>query len=211
MSASGARPRSWHRPRFGAPSPRIVGRLLSRSFWVVIVLLVLSAVSVGAYSVLTHNWTIAPILSGSMKPGFPVGGVVVAQRVPVADLAVGDVIIFQSPYQPSEQVVHRIVDIQPDQSGQAAVKTKGDANAAEDPWTVNVEGNSIYVAQFTLPLLGYVAVNISPGVDLIIGGVILLLVVISSVLSRERRTAARNSLKQDVGGSGSAAVDRIPV
>jgi signal peptidase I len=152
--------------------------------------LLLAGAGLVTYSVLSGNWSIAPILSGSMRPGFPVGGVVVAERIPTSTLAVGDVIIFQDPDRPSDQVVHRIVQLTVGQSGQPALRTKGDANTAEDPWTFGLKGTSVYVAQFTLPLLGYPAVNTNHGIDLIIGGLILLLIALSTVISHERRAAA---------------------
>jgi signal peptidase I len=163
---------------------------IRRAVWALVAALLLAGLAVVAYSVLSGNWTIAPVLSGSMRPGFPVGGVVVAERHPTSELAVGDVIIFQDPDRPSEQVVHRITQLTVAPSGQPLLKTKGDANTAEDPWTISLQGTRVYVAQFTLPLLGYAAVNISRGIALMVGGVILLLVVVGTVVSRQRRTAA---------------------
>jgi signal peptidase I len=186
-----------------------------RAFFALLAALLLAGAGLVTYSVLSGNWTIAPILSGSMRPGFPVGGVVVAARTPTSELAVGDVILFQDPNRPSDQVVHRIIQLKLDQSGQPVVNTKGDANAADDIWTISLKGNSVYVAQFTLPLLGYAAVNTNHGIDLMIGGVILLLIAVSTVMSRERRVAAekaRVSLTASwpVGVTASAPNEGIP-
>jgi len=175
-------------------------------------LLLLAGAGLATYSVLSGNWTIAPVLSGSMRPGFPVGGVVVAMRVPMSQIAVGDVILFQNPDQPSEQTVHRVTKLKVDESGQPVVNTKGDANNVDDPWTVGLRGQSVYVAQFTLPLLGYAAVSTNRGIDLMIGGAILLLVALSTVMSRERREKARVSQEspRPAGVTASAPPDGIP-
>lgn len=171
------------------PSANGVALGFRRALLALVTVAPLAGAVIAAYSVLSGNWTISPILSGSMRPGFPVGGVVVAERIPTSDLAVGDVIIFQDPNHPSEQVVHRIVQLDFGQSAQPVIKTKGDANAAEDPWTISLQGTRVYAAQFTLPLLGYAAVNTNRGIDLVIGGAILLLVAISTLLSHGTRPA----------------------
>lgn len=192
-----------------------VARAIRRAFFAVLAALVLAGAGLVAFSVLSGNWTIVPILSGSMRPGFPVGGVVVAERTPTSALAVGDVILFQDPYRPSDRVVHRIVQLKDDPSGQPVVKTKGDANPADDIWAISLQGNSVYVAQFTLPLLGYAAVSTNRGIDLMVGGAILLLVAASTLLSRERRESPAKpgvalEASRPTGAAASAPSDGIP-
>jgi len=164
-----------------------VGRGLRLAIWSILIAALLGGGALVTFTIATGGWTISPILSGSMRPGFPVGGVVVAEREPMGSLAVGDVILFQNPNQPSVTMVHRIINLQVGPSGQPVVKTKGDANSAADPWTAVLRGRTIYVAEFTLPLLGYLAVGTNHGVDLMIGGAILLLVMVSIVLGRDRK------------------------
>ncbi len=198
------------------PSLHAVAHGFRRALWPLLSALLLAGAALVTFSVLSGSWTIAPILSGSMRPGFPVGGVVVAERTPTSALAVGDVIIFQDPNVPSEQVVHRIVQLTFEQSGQPVLKTRGDANNVDDSWTITLQEQSVYVAQFTLPLLGYAAVSANRGIYLMVGGVILLLVVASTVLSRERPRPAseeeRSSLKAlwTVDVAASPPGDRIP-
>jgi hypothetical protein len=69
-----------------------------------------------------------------------VGGVGISERVPVDSLAVRDVIVFQRPDKPSEQVVHRIVQLAVGSSGQVQINTQGDANTVRDPWTLTIRG-----------------------------------------------------------------------
>ena len=171
--------------------PATVAGRVRTGIWSLLAVVVLAAVTFAVFSVLSGAWTVTPILSGSMRPGLPVGGVAVSERVPVSSLAVRDVIIFQSPLNPDVTVVHRVIQLNFNSSGQAVVKTKGDANPVADPWTATLRGKDVYVVQFTLPLLGYPAVDPNHGVDLIVGGVIILLVVVGTVLTRERRATGR--------------------
>jgi signal peptidase I len=92
-----------------------------------------------------------------MVPLLPVGGVVVTERVPIASLRMGDVVVFHRPDRPAELVVHRIVALTPGVAG-PVVRTKGDANEVPDPWQVSLRGTTAYRASFSVPVVGYVAV-----------------------------------------------------
>jgi signal peptidase len=86
--------------------------------------------AVAVYPMVTGGAALA-VLSGSMTPGLPVGGMVFTQPVDPADVAVGDVLTFQRPSDPGELVTHRVVAI--DASGAAPLfTTKGDANDSAD-------------------------------------------------------------------------------
>ena len=93
------------------------------------------------------------IRSGSMRPGLPVGALVVATRVPAANLHVGDVIVFSRPDSPSDMVTHRIVAVEDSPTGKQFV-TKGDANSVADPWRVQAAGVG-WRESFSIPKLGY--------------------------------------------------------
>jgi signal peptidase I len=138
---------------------------------------------------------VTPVLSGSMRPGLAVGGAVISQRVPVDSLHVRDVIIFSDPYKPSEQIVHRIVRITKNKSGQLQFNTQGDANTVRDPWTITIRGNDVYRVRWSVPLLGYVANSYQRhrGYYLLGAGIVLILIAVTTVLGtsegRRRRRA----------------------
>jgi hypothetical protein len=79
----------------------------------VVVLAILLAVGLGVNSLVRGTWTVNPVLSGSMRLGLAVGGAVITERVPVDQLAIRDVIVFRDPNDPSEQIVHRIIAMNP--------------------------------------------------------------------------------------------------
>jgi len=167
-----------------------VGRFIKRALMMVLVLGILGTAGIGAWALEQGSWAVNPVLSGSMRPGFTVGGIVISQRIPVSELAVRDVIVFHNPNTPSEEMVHRIVQMTKGSDGQLLIKTQGDANPVRDPWTLTIRGHSVYKVRWSLPLLGYVAVAYQNyrGIALLGAGFILILVALSIVI-RQRRLA----------------------
>jgi signal peptidase I len=161
----------------------------------VLLLAVLGAAGICAFALVQGTWVVTPILSGSMRPGLAVGGVAVGQRVRVDSLAVRDVIVFADPYKPSEQIVHRIVRITKNKSGQLQFNTQGDANMVRDPWTITIRGNDVYRVRWTVPLLGYVANSYQNhrGDYLLGAGIVLILIAVSTVLGTRPRRRRRHS------------------
>jgi signal peptidase len=169
---------------------RALGLWTKKGLAMVFVLAILGTAGIGAWALAQGSWAVNPVLSGSMRPGFTVGGVVISQRIPVSQLAVRDVIVFHNPNKPSEEMVHRIVQMTKGSDGQLLIKTQGDANPVRDPWTLTIRGNSVYKVRWSLPLLGYVAVAYQNhrGIALLVAGFVLILVALSTVI-RQRRSA----------------------
>jgi signal peptidase len=146
-----------------------------------------------AVAVGTGGWQIRPVLSGSMRPGLPIGGVVVTEREPLAELQVRDVAVFHPPGQPNIDYVHRVVSLTRS-DGAVVVHTQGDANLYPDPWTLRLHGRWAYIAQFTVPLVGYPAVWVhSPQgrTDMLLVAAFLALVLIGSLAGDLRRRRRR--------------------
>ena len=97
------------------------------------------------------GWQFAAVLSGSMEPGFHVGGLVVIRPVDVSTLKVGEVISFISPTVSTDVAVcHRIIAIQY-VKGQEYFQTKGDANKSADrdlTPVANVKGREIFYISY---------------------------------------------------------------
>lgn len=95
------------------------------------------------------------VLSGSMEPVYPVGSIVFVQKVPAAEIQVGDPITFRLA-DGSTYATHRVVRI--DSSNEQFI-TKGDANDAEDSPTdfKNLVGRA---SSYSVPLLGYISIYI---------------------------------------------------
>jgi signal peptidase I len=164
------------------------GRWLRRGVLVLIVAL-LGAL---AFGVVSGRYEIRPVLSGSMRPGLPVGGVVLAEKVPTASLHVRDVIIFHRPGHPSELVVHRITTLSPSAAG-PVIQTQGDANDVPDPWKVTLQGSTAYRAKYSVPLVGYAAIWAhepqTRRLALLLAALLAVAVALSQLLRRVRRAS----------------------
>lgn len=108
-------------------------------------LIVLGMLVISALLVATHS-RVQPVLTGSMAPRYPIGTLVATTPVDSASLHVGQVVLFTPPEPygtPSGgPVLHRVVSLAPGPDGHVQVRTKGDANQAVDPWTLDATTSS---------------------------------------------------------------------
>jgi signal peptidase len=153
-----ARPAGQPKTPSSPPTPWS-GRLarVSRGARVALCALVLAAAGVAAVAVGSGSWQIRPVLSGSMRPTFPIGGAVVAQRVATSSLRVGEVVVLHPPDDRTISYMHRIVWLE-HRGSTVLVRTKGDANTTDDPWTVRIDSPVSYEVRFVVPDVGYAAV-----------------------------------------------------
>jgi signal peptidase len=113
----------------------------------VVCVLAYAALLVGGYKPIA-------VYSGSMVPTVKVGGLAVDRVVSARDVRVGDVITFQDPYVRGRLVTHRVIWIFHTSHG-LAYRTKGDANAVRDPWTIALP-DRVGRMSFSVPYAGYV-------------------------------------------------------
>ncbi len=108
-----------------------------------------------------------------MEPALVKGDIVAWMPVRIEDVEIGDIVVFKSYIKwPSEKLIaHRVTDIKiDDQTGNAMLETKGDANEWKDqngPYVQisyiredNLLGKVICIGQqpLKLPLIGYIGV-----------------------------------------------------
>jgi signal peptidase I len=94
------------------------------------------------------------VLSGSMKPTFAPGDMVIVTPEPLRDLRVGQIISYRIPVGDRHVQSHRVIKILR-RGAQPLVKTKGDANNTADPWTAELHGKTIWRVRGVLPKLGW--------------------------------------------------------
>lgn len=166
-----------------------LARRVRQAIVTAVVLGIVACIVLGAVALVSGSWQVNPVLSGSMRPGFSIGGIVISERIPVKELAVRDVIVFDRPGNASELVVHRIVSIEKGLDGKHLIRTMGDANPIRDPWTLMIDGKYAYKVRWALPLVGYVAVAYENhrGVTLLVAGLIVLLAVALALRAERRR------------------------
>lgn len=175
------------------PGRRLVGRAVS------LLTTVLVAASVAALLFLAvgpriFGYQTATMLTGSMAPLINAGDVVVTVPVPVSDIRPGDVITYRIPVEDRRVETHRVTEVFTAADGSKAVRTKGDANRAVDPWEASLKGDTVHKHVFTLPALGHAirAVRQPPVLDALTYGApaILALGLLRSIWREEPDTAS---------------------
>jgi signal peptidase len=107
------------------------------------------------------------IEGGSMGDAVPRGSIAYEEVVPAGRIRVGDVITYRPPGA-ERLITHRVAWIGQDRR----YRTKGDANAAIDPWTFRFAQPNQARVVFHLPYAGYAlaALEIRPVRMAVIGG-----------------------------------------
>jgi signal peptidase I len=97
------------------------------------------------------------VLSGSMKPYFGAGDLVIVTPESTRDVRVGQVISFHIPTGDHHVQTHRVVAVLR-RGAHPLIRTKGDANKAADPWTARLDGSTTYRVRAVVPKLGWLIV-----------------------------------------------------
>jgi signal peptidase len=143
------------------------------------------------------------VSSGSMRPTYNVGDLLIIQNVPSDKLQVGDVIVFEVSTR-SYDIVHRIIEIQyRSQDGKLYFRTKGDNNPSPDYWRGNEcwngmipQENVIGKVIFSVPLIGYVSLAVSSEYGVLIIGAVILLIILISIPFGEEKTPDEEGLEE---------------
>lgn len=124
-------------PSQPAPPPPRRRRSVSRALSGLLLAVVTLAAVGAAAAVVFCNLSIASVLSPSMEPAFGAGDAVVTRALATTRVKRGDVVVLPLPGSPGQRYVHRVFTVS-SEGGATTVRTKGDANAAPDTWTLQV-------------------------------------------------------------------------
>ena len=117
-----------------------------------------------AITIIFLVWTLRPVqvgggnyyfivTSGSMKPVFGTGDLVICHKTTFENVQVGDVVAVKYPYKEGVIIVHRVVE-----KGEDFLQTKGDVNPASDDFITAPENVLAKFTSFKIPKLGYLIV-----------------------------------------------------
>ena len=120
------------------------------------------------------------VMSPSMVPTLSPGDVAVTRPLPVAEIAVGDVITFLTA--DARMVTHRVIGVEPG----PGFRTRGDANADPDPDPV-AAGDVRGVLWYSVPWVGGVGAQLRTPAGAVIGGGLVALVAGALLLAGARR------------------------
>lgn len=148
--------RGRHRPVGRQARPRTLRARLLRalaSLLFVVSVLVLLAMTVGPR---VFGYRTATMLTGSMAPAINPGDVIVDTRVPATSVRVGQIITYHIPVQDHRVESHRVVWVGRSADGAVTVRTRGDANTADDPWTARLDEQTVWRVRSVVPFAGTV-------------------------------------------------------
>jgi signal peptidase len=97
---------------------------------------------------------VSPVLTGSMRPTYGPGDVILTRTVPTSTLHAGMIAVITPPGE-SKAFAHRLVSVTGDPT-RPFVRTRGDANPTVDSWKVQLAAPSTTVVIGSLPHLGSV-------------------------------------------------------
>ncbi|HSB40067.1 MAG TPA: signal peptidase I [Gaiellaceae bacterium] len=127
------------------------------------------------------------VLSGSMRPAFAPGDMVVVTPEPVASVRVGQVISYRIPVGDHHVQSHRVIAVTR-RGGEISVRTKGDANDAPDPWTATLHGTTVWQVRAVLPKLGWAVfwlrTPLAHGLTVLLAPLLLALLVVLQIWRR---------------------------
>lgn len=137
------------------------------------------------------------VSSGSMIPALNVGDIIIIRDGGTfGTLVNGDIIVFNSPYSNNRVIVHRIYSIS-ETNNLVTIITKGDNNPSPDGWLVTEE-HYLGKVILTIPKIGLLSSIISPPINYLIMGLLLLLIFISELKRIEKKPKKEEeSIKSD--------------
>ena len=118
------------------------------------VVLALSALM--AVSVMTMHLGVRAVLTGSMRPDYGPGAVLLTQQVPTASVKPGMIVLFVPPGEHVEYA-HRITSVTGTKNA-PVITTKGDANKVGDPWHAKLVAPTVDRVVGSVPTIGRVLV-----------------------------------------------------
>lgn len=123
------------------------------------------------------HYDVLAVLSGSMEPVYHVGSVIyVDTGINYNDIKINDVITFKTDN--DTVVTHRVMEID---KNEEVFRTKGDANDIMDSSPVRFE-NLLGKAKFTIPLIGYIAVNIKTTQGILLMAALFLIIILLQLI-----------------------------
>lgn len=152
-----------------------------KKIWNVITMIVITVVVILALILFVPKlFGITPmaVLSGSMEPTYHVGGLVFVQAVDANEIKQGDPITFTLG-DGNTVVTHRVIKVN---EAEQTFTTQGDANDSPDGSAIafsKVKGRAF---EFSIPLLGFLAVYLASTTGIIILGSIIAVVILISYI-----------------------------
>ncbi|MGI6678092.1 MAG: signal peptidase I [Dehalobacterium sp.] len=102
------------------------------------------------------NYQLMIVMSGSMKPVFDTGSIIVVKKVDPAAISKGAIITFRDTGNENRYITHRVMDVVRE-NGKVFYITKGDYNKMQDIYRSPAE-NVLGLVTADIPYLGYLLI-----------------------------------------------------
>ncbi|TAM85815.1 MAG: signal peptidase I [Jatrophihabitans sp.] len=184
--------------------------LLQAAAWLLLVVAagLLLAVTAGPRLL---GYRTATMLTGSMSPTIRPGDVVIDTPEPAASVRVGQIITYHVPTQDHRVESHRVVWVGRSADGAVLVRTRGDANAVDDPWTARLAGSTVWRVRTVVPVAGSVIRTLRlPLVHVLMTGALPAALVAGLLVAIWRPAPVSGTADAAAGRSGSASGGRRP-
>ena len=109
-----------------------------------------------AASIFWLHLSLQPVLSGSMRPTYAPGALLVTKPMPTSKVRPGDIVVIIPPGE-TAPFAHRVATVT-SSDGRTVITTKGDANPAADKWHAALLGSTVPQVITSVPYLGRAAV-----------------------------------------------------
>ena len=107
-----------------------------------------------------YGWKLMAIRSGSMRPDWARGTLLILSKEPASDVRVGQAIVYRPPQNLfAGLIVHQVIAIKKIASGKYIAQTKGLANPVQDPWKDYLSG-TVWKVDQPLPWLGMIPIEL---------------------------------------------------
>ena len=140
------------------PGTRSDRRQHSVAVHLTVALVVFAFSSALTVAVLTLHLGVRPVLTGSMRPDYGPGALLVTRRVPLSSITKGMIVLFVPPGEHAEYA-HRVTSVSGSPEA-PVITTKGDANLAADQWHARISGDGIDEVIASAPEIGRIPVAI---------------------------------------------------
>ena len=162
--------------------------------------ILLEALIIGGFwlGLVAATGTTAPlyaIVSESMVPTINKWDLIVIQNVDPATLVVGDIIVFHSPWNYDELIVHRIVGII-NSGSELGFITKGDNNPSPDRWGPVPEGYVRGKVAFSVAYLGFLPHFLRSYIGIALMATLLVALILMEFTGREETSQAETGRKE---------------
>lgn len=157
---------------------RIASRIVNWAATIIMVAALLALAALG--TAILMGLKPGVVKTGSMKPNYPPGALILVKPTPANQLKLGQVITFTDPDDAARGLVtHRIVKIEYEQ-GVPIFTTQGDANPAPDTWRLRLASDAGLMT-YSVPEVGRLSflVRTKQGYLLLLGIPVLLLSLIA--------------------------------